>query len=79
MIIADSFAIGAAAVKGGHEGGLEGEGENFKALRECDGYLSGQQLCELLGVSRTAVWKAIHRLSDEGYAIEAVNKKVTGL
>ena len=47
----------------------------LKALRECDGYLSGQQLCELLGVSRTAVWKAIHRLSDEGYAIEAVNKK----
>lgn len=47
----------------------------LKALRECDGYISGQELCKLFGVSRTAVWKIIHQLTDEGYAIEAVNKK----
>lgn len=47
----------------------------LKALRECDGYISGQELCGLLGVSRTAVWKTIHQLTDEGYRIEAVNRK----
>ncbi len=47
----------------------------LKALRECDDYISGQELCELLGVSRTAIWKIIHQLTDEGYIIEAVNKR----
>ncbi|PKM56873.1 MAG: biotin--[acetyl-CoA-carboxylase] ligase [Firmicutes bacterium HGW-Firmicutes-3] len=35
-------------------------------------YVSGEWLSEKLGVSRTAIWKAIHRLKDEGYEIEAV-------
>ena len=26
-------------------------------LKNTDGYVSGQELCEELGVSRTAVWK----------------------
>ena len=36
-------------------------------LRQSDGYLSGQQLCDHFQVSRTAVWKAINQLKEEGY------------
>ena len=44
-------------------------------LRETDGYLSGQQLCEEFHVSRTAVWKVIEQLKSEGYKIEAVRSR----
>ena len=33
-------------------------------LRQSDGYLSGQQLCDHFQVSRTAVWKAINQLKE---------------
>lgn len=38
-------------------------------------YLSGAKLAEMLGVSRTAVWKNIQRLKEDGYSIEAVTNK----
>lgn len=44
-------------------------------LRERADYVSGQELCETFGVSRTAVWKAIKKLQEEGYQIDAVNNK----
>lgn len=44
-------------------------------LRERGNYVSGQELCERFGVSRTAVWKAIGQLKKEGYRIEAVQNK----
>ena len=44
-------------------------------LRESDTYVSGQQLCNQLGVSRTAVWKVIGALKEQGYQIEAVQNK----
>lgn len=44
-------------------------------LRERGDYVSGQELCERFGVSRTAVWKAIGKLKKEGYAIEAVQNR----
>lgn len=44
-------------------------------LRQSDGYISGQQLCETLHVSRTAVWKVIEQLKEEGYHIEAIRNK----
>lgn len=44
-------------------------------LRESDGYVSGQQLCEKLGVSRTAVWKAVNGLKEKGYQVEAVRNR----
>ena len=47
----------------------------LKMLREADGYISGQQLCEKFGVSRTAVWKVIRQLQEEGYEVEAVRNK----
>lgn len=37
--------------------------------------ISGQELADMLKVSRTAVWKAINSLKDEGYSIEAASHK----
>ena len=36
-----------------------------------DSHVSGEELSETLGVSRTAVWKHIEKLRDEGYEIIA--------
>lgn len=44
-------------------------------LRTRQTYVSGQELCEQFGVSRTAVWKAVGQLKKEGYQIEAVQNK----
>ena len=49
--------------------------EILKLLRESGDYISGQELCSLFGVSRTAVWKVINQLKEEGYGIEAVQNK----
>lgn len=38
-------------------------------------YISGQELCEQFGVSRTAIWKAVKQLKEAGYVIEAVQNK----
>lgn len=51
------------------------KGEILKLLKETDGYISGQEICEKFGVSRTAVWKVINQLKEEGYEIEAVRNK----
>lgn len=47
----------------------------LKMLRNADGYISGQEICDELGVSRTAVWKWMNQLKQEGYRIEAVQNK----
>lgn len=44
-------------------------------LKEADDHISGQQLCEQFQVSRTAVWKVINQLKEEGYQVEAVRNK----
>ena len=49
--------------------------EILSLLRERESYVSGQELCERFGVSRTAVWKAINQLKKEGYCIEAVQNR----
>ncbi len=41
-------------------------------LKEAQDYISGQVLCGQFGVSRTAVWKVIRQLREEGWEIEAV-------
>ncbi|MEG0180246.1 MAG: biotin--[acetyl-CoA-carboxylase] ligase [Terrisporobacter sp.] len=38
-------------------------------------FISGEELSNELGISRTAVWKHIKKLKEEGYEIESVNKK----
>lgn len=40
-----------------------------------ESYLSGQEIANRLAFSRTAVWKAIHSLKEEGYQIHAVSNK----
>lgn len=40
-------------------------------LRQAGDYLSGQEISRTLGVSRTAVWKAVEKLRQEGYIIES--------
>ena len=44
-------------------------------LRNSVDYVSGQQLCDKFGVTRTAVWKVINQLKEEGYLIESVSRK----
>ena len=49
--------------------------EILKILKESTGYVSGQKLCEVIGVSRSGIWKAINRLKEDGYEIDAVKNK----
>jgi len=49
--------------------------EVLSLLRNSRDYISGQQLCEQFGVSRTAVWKIINQLKEEGYEIDAITNK----
>ena len=49
--------------------------EILHILRNRDGYISGQELCEKFGVSRTAVWKVVNQLKEDGYEIVAVPNK----
>ena len=47
----------------------------LRMIRQSSGYVSGQSLCEALGVSRTAVWKYDNQLKEEGYEFDAVSNK----
>ncbi|MEK5476663.1 biotin--[acetyl-CoA-carboxylase] ligase [Paenibacillus sp. FSL R5-0407] len=45
-------------------------------LREHRGaYISGEEISRRLSISRTAVWKQINKLREEGYEFEAVSRK----
>ena len=44
-------------------------------LKSRPDYISGQDICNRLGVSRTAVWKNINALRAEGYQIDSVNNR----
>lgn len=44
-------------------------------LHEEDGFISGEKLSEEFGLSRTAIWKHINSLKEDGYEIEAVTRK----
>jgi len=47
----------------------------LKVLRNADNYISGQSICNELGISRTAVWKYMNQLKADGYEIEATQNK----
>ncbi|MFJ7636991.1 biotin--[acetyl-CoA-carboxylase] ligase [Peribacillus sp. NPDC097206] len=48
----------------------------MQALSKANGtFISGQEIAEYIGCSRTAVWKHIEDLRGEGYMVEAVRKK----
>lgn len=44
-------------------------------LSSGEDFVSGEELSKKLGISRTAIWKHINILREEGYDIESVNKK----
>lgn len=45
--------------------------EVLELLRGGQGPVSGEEMAERLGVSRNAIWKAVQKLREAGYAIEA--------
>ena len=47
----------------------------LECLRGQEDYVSGQKICQMFGVSRTAVWKYIKMLREEGYEIDSVTRK----
>jgi BirA family biotin operon repressor/biotin-[acetyl-CoA-carboxylase] ligase len=49
--------------------------ELLYALRTAEAAVSGQELCDRLGVSRTAIWKNMNQLKEAGYEIEATTNK----
>lgn len=44
-------------------------------LRDTEGFVSGERMSRTLNLSRTAVWKAVQALRDEGYVIESVTNR----
>ena len=49
--------------------------EILEVLQSSKDFVSGQELCQRFQVSRTAVWKAIGQLKEEGYEIEAISRR----
>lgn len=50
--------------------------EIIKRLVEANGEpISGQQLADEFGISRTAIWKHMKQLQEKGYAFETVKKE----
>lgn len=47
----------------------------LRMLKESEAYVSGQELSERLDVSRSAVWKHIKALKEEGYVINSVTNR----
>ncbi len=47
----------------------------IELLTKTDGYVSGSEISEQLGVSRQAVWKAINSLKEQGYKIDSVTNR----
>lgn len=47
----------------------------LQALIENNTYISGETLSHQFGVSRTAIWKAINKLKDEGFEITSTRNK----
>lgn len=47
----------------------------LEELKKTQGYISGEELGQKLGVSRTSIWKEIKKLKQQGYKIESVSKK----
>ena len=44
-------------------------------LKETDGYVSGERISDLTGISRAAVWKHIKSLKNAGYEINSVTNR----
>ena len=44
-------------------------------LKEAEDFVSGERLSEILGITRSGVWKHINSLKEEGYVIESVRNR----
>ncbi|NLJ99302.1 MAG: biotin--[acetyl-CoA-carboxylase] ligase [Tissierellia bacterium] len=47
----------------------------IRLLKNSDGFLSGENISDEFGVSRSAIWKYMNTLKEEGYKIESVPRK----
>jgi len=45
----------------------------LRLLREAEGFVSGQEICRRLGVTRAAVWKQVEALRRLGFSIQGVS------
>ena len=48
----------------------------LSVLKNADGYVSGEDLSKNLGITRSAVWKHISQLKEEGYTDKTIERKV---
>lgn len=49
--------------------------EILNCLRENGSFISGEELSERMNVSRTAIWKAINALREEGYTVRSATNR----
>lgn len=49
----------------------------YEILAKSPDFVTGESLAKELGISRTAIWKAIQSLQDQGVVITSVRKKGT--
>ena len=47
----------------------------YEILAKSPDFVTGESLAKELGISRTAIWKAIQSLQDQGVVITSVRKK----
>ena len=54
---------------------MNGTDQILELLEEAEGPLSGEEMAQRLGISRNSVWKAVQRLREDGYEIEAATNR----
>lgn len=54
---------------------MNGTEQILELLEEADGPLSGEEMAQRLGISRNSVWKAVQRLREDGYEIQAATNR----
>ena len=54
---------------------MNGTEQILELLEEAEGPLSGEEVAQRLGISRNSVWKAVQRLREDGYEIEAATNR----
>lgn len=56
-------------------GGITLKEKILALIKNCEGYISGEELSSILGITRSAVWKYIKALKEDGYIIDSVTNK----
>ena len=50
----------------------------LELLQQSEGYCSGEAISEQMGITRSAVWKQINQLRQEGYEIDSDSNNRAG-